>query len=48
MQPGAERPFAIRTAWRSAPNALTRNKERRRHLMDASKHLTWDDRKQVN
>jgi hypothetical protein len=48
MEPGAERPFAIRTAWRSAPNALTRNKERCRHLMDASKHLTWDDRKQVN
>ncbi len=28
MQPGAERPFATRTAWRSAPNTLARNKER--------------------
>jgi hypothetical protein len=32
MQPGAERPFAIRTAWRSAPDALARNEERCRHI----------------
>ena len=32
MQPGAERPFAIRTAWRPAPTAPTRNEDRCRHI----------------